>query len=104
MAQHLTVETFNQEVMKSEGPVLVDFYATWCGPCKMMSPVIDELAEDLKGQAQVFKVDIDKAGELAQKYKIMSVPTFMIFKNGELKDQVLGAVPKKQLMEKVKNA
>ncbi|HAN09172.1 MAG TPA: thioredoxin [Clostridiales bacterium] len=104
MTQHLTAETFNQEVINSSEPVLVDFYATWCGPCKMMASVIDELAEELKGEAKIFKVDIDKAQELARKYSIMSVPTFMIFKGGEVKDQVLGAVPKQQLADKIKNS
>ncbi len=104
MAQHLTLQSFTEEVLNSDEPVLVDFYASWCGPCKMMSPLIDELAEEMQGTARVYKVDIDQAQELAQKYRIMSVPTFMIFKGGEVKEQVLGAVPKQQLVDKIKNA
>ena len=104
MAQHLTSENFKEEVLNSNEPVLVDFYATWCGPCKRMAPVLDELEQEMEGAAKVYKVDIDKAGELAQQYRIMSVPTFMVFKNGEIADQVMGAVPKQLLKEKLNNA
>ncbi|NLL71466.1 MAG: thioredoxin [Epulopiscium sp.] len=101
MAKHLQNVDFQTEVLDADQPVLVDFYATWCGPCKMIAPVIDQLAEEMEGKAKVFKVDVDQAGELAAKYRIMSVPTLLFFKNGELVDQVMGAVPKAQLETKL---
>ena len=82
----LTVENFEQEVLQAEKPVLVDFYADWCGPCKMMSPIVDEIAEE----------------ESAQKYRVMSIPTFIAFKNGEEADRQIGAVSKGELLSLIK--
>ncbi len=89
-------DEFNQ--ITKEGVVLVDFFATWCGPCKMLSPVLEELAEDLKGKAEIVKVDVDQEGSLAMEFNIMSVPTMIIFKDGEAVKQIMGFQPKQQLL------
>ena len=99
MATLLTKETFDKEVFESDIPVLVDFFANWCGPCKMMSPLIDELSEELKGKAKVFKVDVDKEDVLASKFGIMSIPTFMIVKHGKVVMQESGGRSKNELIE-----
>ncbi|MDK2786906.1 MAG: thioredoxin 1 [Epulopiscium sp.] len=101
MAKQLTAQEFQTEVLDSKELVLVDFFATWCGPCKMMAPVIDQLAEEMDGKAKIFKIDVDEARDLAAKYRIMSVPTLMFFKNGEVVDQIMGAVPKDRLVDKI---
>lgn len=86
------------EQITKEGVVLVDFFATWCGPCKMLSPVLEELAEDVKGKAEIVKVDVDQEGNLAMRFGIMSVPTMIIFKDGEAVKQIMGYQPKQQLL------
>lgn len=101
MEYTFTKENFEKEVLKSEVPVLVDMFATWCGPCKMMGPVVEEIAGEYEGKAKVGKLDIDQESELAAKYGIMSVPTFLIFKNGEVVDKVIGGVPKEVLTEAI---
>jgi thioredoxin 1 len=101
MAKQLTPQEFQSEVLDSKELVLVDFFATWCGPCKMMAPVIDQLSEEMDGKAKIFKIDVDEARDLAAKYRIMSVPTLMFFKNGEVADQIMGAVPKDKLVDKI---
>ena len=88
---------FESEVLNSEGKVIVDFYADWCGPCKMMSPVIDELAEDYEGELKVGKINVDQAPDIAQKYDVMSIPMFALFKNGELIETAVGAQSKTKL-------
>ena len=96
---------FDAEVLQSDIPVFVDFYADWCGPCKMMSPVIDKLAEEYDGKIKVGKVNVDENGDLAVKYGIMSIPNMVFFKNGEIADRVVGAIPKPAMKEKFeKNA
>ncbi len=100
MAIYVTDENFEKEVLKAEEPVLVDFYADWCGPCKMMAPVIDEISEEITS-AKIVKINVDKAEEVSQKYKILTIPTFMFFKNGEAVDTVIGAVPKEMLADKL---
>lgn len=89
-----TQSNFEQEVLKSEIPVLVDFYADWCGPCKMMAPLVKEIAEDYDGELKVGKCNVDENPELSQKYGVMSIPNFLFFKNGVVTDSLLGAVPK----------
>ena len=92
---------FQMEVLESKVPVLVDFSASWCGPCQMMGPVLDQMAAEYEGKAKIVKVDIDESMDLAQKYQIMSVPNMIIFKDGEPKDAVVGAVPAAYLKEKL---
>ena len=88
---NVTSENFEEEVLKSGQTVLVDFWAAWCGPCRMVGPIIDELAHDYSGKLKVGKLNVDEQGELSSKYRVMSIPTIMIFKNGEVVDKVAGA-------------
>ncbi len=100
-AVELTDNSFEDEVTKSDKPVLVDFWAEWCGPCRMVSPIVDELAGEYEGKLKVGKVDVDSNPETSMKYGIRSIPTLLIFKNGEVVDQIVGAVPKAQLKKQV---
>jgi thioredoxin 1 len=98
----LTQANFEQEVIKSPQPVLVDFWAEWCGPCKMMGPVLEELAQELAGQnIKIAKCNVDDNGELAQKYNVMSIPSFKIFKDGQIAEEWTGALPKEALKQKL---
>lgn len=101
MMMQIKADAFQKEVMESKVPVLVDFFATWCGPCQMMGPVLEQLQAEYGEQAKIVKVDIDQAMELAQKYRVMSVPNMIFFKNGEVADSVVGAVPAGILKEKM---
>ena len=92
----LTDENFENEVINADGTVLVDFFATWCGPCRIMSPVIDEIADE-NPSVRVFKVDVDEAGDTAVKYGIMSIPTIMVFKNGEITKTFVGVTDKEEI-------
>lgn len=94
----LTKENFETEVLKSDIPVLVDFWATWCGPCMMLSPVIAELAEELEGKVKVGKVNVDEQNELAMQYRVASIPTLLLFKNGELAKTSVGFKPKNDII------
>jgi thioredoxin 1 len=98
---HLTEKSFESEVLNSATPVLVDFWAEWCGPCKMIGPIIDELGKEMQGKLKVAKVNVDNEGELAAKFNIMSIPTMLIFKNGKVVNQIIGALPKDQLLAKI---
>jgi len=99
-----TDSNFEEEVLKADKPVLVDFYADWCGPCKMMAPIIEQLAEKYEGQAVIGKLNVDDNGETATAYQVRSIPYMAIFKNGEVVDSILGAVPAETLEETVKRA
>ena len=100
MVNKFTEANFEAEVLQSDIPVFVDFYADWCGPCKMMSPVIDKLAEEYDGRIKVGKVNGDENSDLAVKYGIMSIPNMVFFKNGQPVDRVVGAIPKPAMKEK----
>ena len=96
-AKAVTNETFNQEVLQSDVPVLVDFWATWCGPCKMLSPVISEIAAQADG-FKVVSVDVDEEQELAMRYKVSAIPTLLVFKNGEVANRSVGFAQKAQIL------
>ena len=97
----LTDDNFPSEVLQSVQPVLVDFWAAWCGPCRMVSPIVEELVDEYEGRAKVCKLDVDSAQKTAQEYGIRSIPTLLIFREGKVADQVIGAVPKSQIREKL---
>ena len=98
MPEIIDSKGFEEKVIKGEGPIMVDFFATWCGPCKMLAPVLEELAEELEGKATIYKVDVDESPEVAAQYNVMSVPTVMVFEHGEVKNHALGAQPKASLL------
>ena len=98
MTQQIGSAEFDEKVLKAQGPVLVDFFATWCGPCKMMSPVIEEIAQEKAGEAAVYSVDVDSAPDIAQRYGIMSIPTLIVFEGGQIKNQAVGAQPKANVL------
>lgn len=102
MAEIFNDNNFNQEVMQAKEPVLVDFYADWCNPCKKIAPLISELAEEYKGKMKICKVNVDESPKSTEKFQIMAVPTMLILVNGELKDRIEGAnVTKKELISKI---
>ena len=101
MALEITDENFQEVVLNSDKPVLVDFWATWCGPCRTVGPIVDELATELEGRAVVGKVNVDSNSDTPLTYEIRSIPTLLIFKNGEIVDKLVGSVPKSQLLEKL---
>jgi thioredoxin 1 len=96
--------TFDQEVLKSDVPVLVDFWAVWCGPCKAIAPAVDELAKQYKGKVKVAKMNVDDHQQVPQQYGIRSIPTLLVFKGGRVVDTIVGAVPKSKLEESLKKA
>ena len=102
MAMQFTVENFEKEVLGSDVPVLVDFWAEWCGPCRMLAPVIESLAGKAGGAYKVGKVNVDEEPDLARRYGIMSIPTVLLFKNGQLADKSVGLVPESKLAAMLK--
>lgn len=94
----ITGQNFEEEVLKSEIPVLVDFYATWCGPCKVLSPILEEIAQENE-MVKFVRVDVDKEDDIAMQYKIMSIPTLVLIQNGEEKDRIIGLVDKAKILE-----
>ena len=95
----LNSQNFENEVLKSEAPVLVDFWAQWCGPCKMLSPILDELAGEYEGKVKIGKVDVDKNQELSAQYSVLSIPTLLIFKDGKVQEQHVGLKGKPELKQ-----
>ncbi len=101
MAQIITADEFDEKVLKAEKPVLVDFYADWCGPCKMMAPVLDELSGEKADEISIYKINVDNNRELAQKYQVMSIPNMVVFKGGEAVTHVIGSMPKEDLWQQI---
>jgi len=102
MAVHITEQNFEEEVLKSELPVMVDFRATWCGPCRMIAPFMDQLSDEYAGKAKVAKVDVDECPGISAKYGIRNVPTVLFFKNGEVAEKHVGGAPKNVFEDKLK--
>jgi thioredoxin 1 len=102
-AIHLSDAEFDNEVLKSDLPVMIDFWATWCGPCRMIAPIVEELANEYEGKIKVCKLDVDNNQQTALKYGIRSIPMLLFFKDGKVADQLLGAVPKSKIVERLEN-
>ncbi len=96
-----TTATFEQEVLKSPEPILIDFWAPWCGPCRMVAPVVEEIAKEYDGKLKVMKLNTDENMDIAIKYNILSIPTLGFFDGGQMVDRIIGAVPKKVIVEKI---
>ena len=96
---NLTEKNFKDEVEQSTVPVLVDFWASWCGPCRMIAPIVDQLAEEFDGKIKVAKLNVDENSELASRYQVMSIPTLLLFRNGKVVNQMVGARPKGELVK-----
>ncbi|MBT5858324.1 MAG: thioredoxin [Flavobacteriales bacterium] len=101
MALELTDGNFKENVLDSDKVVLVDFWATWCGPCRMIAPIVEELHTELEGKAVIGKVNVDENSESSANYGVRNIPTLLVFKNGEVVDKLVGAVPKSQILEKL---
>ncbi|RKY84534.1 thioredoxin [candidate division KSB1 bacterium] len=98
-----TDDNFDREVIKSDKPVLVDFWAEWCAPCRMISPIIEEIAKEYEGKIKVGKLNVETYPDIASRYSIMSIPTLLIFKDGKVEDQIIGTVPKKKIKKKLES-
>ena len=101
---HITDKSFDLEVLKSDIPVLVDFWATWCAPCRAIAPIVEEMAETYSGKIKIVKVNVDENPSTPGKYGVRGIPTLILFKNGEVVDQVVGAVPKSQVKGLIEKA
>lgn len=101
MIVHVTDENFEGEVINSTLPVLVDFWATWCPPCKLIAPIVEEIAQEYEGRLKVCKFDVGQQSKTPSKYGIMGIPTLFLFKEGEAKEQIVGYVPKEHIIEKI---
>ena len=99
---NITNDTFEQMVLKSSKPVVVDFWASWCGPCRMVAPIMEELADEFGDKVQIAKVNVDEQGELAAQFRIMSIPSILVFKNGEVVEKIVGARAKEEFAELIK--
>ncbi len=101
MAKAITHSEWQAEVLNSPVPVLVDFWAVWCGPCRLIAPIVEELGQQYQGKLKVYKVDVDQEQQLAMQYGIMSIPTLLLFKNGQVVEQIVGALPKGAIEQKL---
>ena len=101
MVQHFNDSDFEQEVLQSDVPVMVDFYADWCGPCRMVAPIVEELAGEYAGKIKIGKINVDENPNTAKQYNVMSIPTILFIKGGKVADQVIGALPKASLQQKL---
>ena len=101
MAAELTAERFQEDVVNASKPVLVDFWASWCGPCRALGPIVEQIGEEMSDRLTVFKCNVDEEGELAQQFGIMSIPTLILFKNGEVAHQIVGNMPKAALVSEI---
>lgn len=101
MSTAVTAQNFDTEVLQSKVPVLVDFWAPWCGPCKAMLPIVDEISSEYEGRAKVVKVNVDEASDLASQYNVMSIPMFLLFKDGAIADSFVGSKPKEDVVAKL---
>jgi thioredoxin 1 len=101
MAEKFTSSNFNEVVLQSDKPVLVDFWAEWCGPCRMIGPMVDELSNEYAGKAVIGKLNVDENPDISMNYGVRSIPTLLIFKNGQLVDKIVGAVPKQNIASKI---
>jgi thioredoxin 1 len=97
----ITDDNFDAEVINSDKPVLVDFWATWCGPCRMIAPIVEELASEYNGKVKIGKLDVDNNQQASIKFGVRSIPTLLIFKDGQLKDTIIGAVPKSNIVQRL---
>ena len=97
----ITDDNFENEVIKSDKPVLIDFWAVWCGPCRMIAPIVEELATEYDGKVKIGKLDVDSNQQTSIKFGVRSIPTILIFKDGQIKETIIGAVPKKNIVEKL---
>jgi len=100
-AKHVTTDQFDAEVLQSSVPVLVDFWAVWCGPCRAIAPHVDAIAQEYAGRAKVVKVNVDEEPEIALRYGIQSIPTLLFFKDGKVQDMIVGVVPKQTIVQKL---
>jgi thioredoxin len=100
----LTDDNFEQEVLKSDKPVLIDFWATWCGPCRAIAPIVEELVTEYEGKAKIGKLDVDNNQQTSIKYGVRSIPTILIFRDGKIKETIIGAVPKIHIVQKLNSA
>lgn len=97
----ITDDNFETEVLKSDKPVLIDFWAVWCGPCKLIAPIVEELAKEYDGKIKIGKLDVDSNQQTSIKFGVRSIPTLLLFKDGKLKETIIGAVPKKHIVDKL---
>ncbi len=102
MLQHINNDSFKEVVLDAKVPVLVDFYADWCGPCKMMTPVLEDAADELGDSAIIAKINVDENMDLAREYRIMNIPAMYVFKDGEVAEKIIGAVPKEEVLEAIR--
>lgn len=102
-ALKVTDSTFEQEVLQSSQPVMVDFWAEWCGPCKMIAPIVEELAGEYEGKLKVMKLDVDDSQQTAVTYGVQSIPTLLVFKDGKVAERIVGALPKKAIIDKLQS-